>query len=115
MENLHILDSYVQLESQFVFTATEKAILELNVFQKQLQKLLTHNRNLTFQTKTCIPTLSIYLNAVNRDNEKQWNVKVLVEKDPVPFKVDTAAEVTAMSDATFNSIQKSVQHLKKST
>ena len=52
---------------------------------------------------------------MNRDNEKQWNVKVLVEKDPVTFKVDTGAEVTAMSDATFNSIQNSVLHLKKST
>ena len=35
--------------------------------------------------------------------------EVLVEKDPVPFKVDTGAEVTALSDATFNSIQNSVE------
>ena len=58
---------------------------------------------------------TIYLNAVNRDNKKQWNVKVLVEKDPMTFKVDTGAEVTAMSDATFNSIQNSMPNLKKST
>ena len=51
---------------------------------------------------------------MNRDDKKQWNVKVLVEKDPVTFKVDTGAEVTALSDATYNSIQKSVPQLKKS-
>ena len=27
---------------------------------------------------------------------EQWNDKVLVEIDPVPFKVDTGAEVTAL-------------------
>ena len=27
---------------------------------------------------------------------EQWNDKVLVETDPVPFKVDTGAEVTAL-------------------
>ena len=57
---------------------------------------------------------TVYLDAVNRDNEKQWNVEVLVETDPVPFKVDTGAEVTALSDTTFNSIQNSVPQLKKS-
>ena len=56
---------------------------------------------------------TIYLNAVNRDDEKQWITSVLVEKYPVTFK--TAAEVTAMSDTTFNSIQNSMPHLKKST
>ena len=57
---------------------------------------------------------TVYLNAVNRDDEKQWNVKVLVEKDSVTFKVDTGAEVTAMSDTTFYSIKNSVTQLKKS-
>ena len=39
---------------------------------------------------------TVYLDAVNRDDEKQWNDKVLVETNPVPFKVDTGAEVTAL-------------------
>ena len=39
---------------------------------------------------------TVYLDAVNRDDEKQWNDKVLVEADHVPFKVDTGAEVTAL-------------------
>ena len=55
---------------------------------------------------------TVYLNAVNRDDEKQWNVEVLVEKDSVTFKVDTGAEVTAMSDTTFYSIKNPVSQLK---
>ena len=51
---------------------------------------------------------TVYLNAINRDNKNQWNVKVLVEKDTVTFKVDTGAEMTAMSDTTFYSIKNSV-------
>ena len=57
---------------------------------------------------------TVYLSAVNRDNEKQWIVKVLVEKGPVTFKVDTGAEVTAISDTTFHLIKKLVPQLKKS-
>ena len=51
---------------------------------------------------------TIYLRAVNRNGDKQWNIEVLVEKHLVTFKVDTGAEVTALSHTTFNSIQKSL-------
>ena len=57
---------------------------------------------------------TVYLNAVNRNNEKQWYVQIQVEKDPVTFKVDTGAEVTAMSETTFYSLKKSAPQLKKS-
>ena len=46
----------------------------------------------------------VYLNAVNRNNEKRWCVQILVEKDPITFKVDTGAEVTAISETTFYSL-----------
>lgn len=32
---------------------------------------------------------TIYPNLVNRDDEKEWKVKVLVEKDSMTFKVNT--------------------------
>ena len=57
---------------------------------------------------------TIYLQAVKRNGDKQWNIEVLVEKHPVIFKVDTGAEVTALSHTTFNSIQKSMPQLKRS-
>ena len=41
---------------------------------------------------------TIYLNAVNNTNDKQWRVTVLVESNSVSFKVDTGAEVTSLSD-----------------
>ena len=44
---------------------------------------------------------------LNRDDKKE-------SKKPVTFKVDTGAEITALSDTTYNSIQKSVPQLKKS-
>ena len=58
---------------------------------------------------------TVYLSAVGGDSEKQWCVKVLVDKDPVTFKVDTGAEVTAMSDVTFHSLTNPLPQLKKST
>ena len=57
---------------------------------------------------------TVYLNAVNRSNEKQWCVQIQVEKDPVTFKVDSGAEVTAMLETTFYSLKKSAPQLKKS-
>lgn len=45
---------------------------------------------------------TIYLNAVNNTNDKQWRVTVLVENNLVSFKVDTGAEITALSDITSN-------------
>ena len=47
---------------------------------------------------TCTHAHTVYLNTVNRDNEKQWCVKILFEIEQVTFKVDTGPEVTATSD-----------------
>ena len=44
-----------------------------------------------------------YLNPVNKTNDKQWRVTMLVESNSVSFKVDAGAEVTALSDVTFQS------------
>ena len=51
---------------------------------------------------------------MNGHNEKHWSVEVLIENDPVTFKVDTGAEVTALSDTTFHSLKHPELQLKKS-
>ena len=59
---------------------------------------------------------TVYLNAVNKLlNDKQWRVTVLVENNSVSFKVDTGAEVTALSEVTFQSFANPVAKLQKST
>ena len=57
---------------------------------------------------------TLYLNTVNGHNEKHWCVEVLMENHPVTFKVDTGAEVTALSDTTFHSLKNPELQLKKS-
>lgn len=58
---------------------------------------------------------TIYLNAVNNTNDKQWHVTMLVETNSVSFKVDTGAEVTALSDVTFQSFTNPVPKLQQSS
>lgn len=58
---------------------------------------------------------TIYLRAVNRNGNKQWNIEVLVKRPPVTFKVDRGAEITALLYITFNLIQKSMPQLKSQT
>ena len=58
---------------------------------------------------------TIYLDAINNADEKQWLVTVLVESNSVIFKVDTGAEVTALLERTFQSFTNPVPKLQKST
>ena len=59
---------------------------------------------------------TVYLNAVNKAlNDKQWRVTVLVENNLVSFKVDTGAEVTALSEIAFQLFTNPVPKLQKST
>ena len=59
---------------------------------------------------------TVYLNAVNKAlNDKQWRITVLVENNSVSFKVDTGAEVTALSEIAFQSFTNPVPKLQKST
>lgn len=39
-----------------------------------------------------------YLNAVGGDSNA-WKIKLNVEDQPLPFKIDTGAEVTAISES----------------
>ena len=57
---------------------------------------------------------TIYLDNVGNGNTNQWNVTVLVEKNPVLFKVDTGAEVTALSEDTFRTFSNPAPQLQKS-
>ena len=58
---------------------------------------------------------TIYLDAINNADDKQWLVTVLVESNSVIFKVDTGAEVTALSERTFQLFTKPVPKLQKPT
>jgi len=51
---------------------------------------------------------AVYVDAIN-NSSNQWNIPVTVEEHPVVFKVDTGAEVTALSAKTYNLLHKSVQ------
>ena len=56
----------------------------------------------------------LYLDTVNGHNEKHLCVEVLIENDPATFKVDTGAEVTALSDSTFHLLKHPDLQLEKS-
>ena len=58
---------------------------------------------------------TIYLDAGNNEDDKQWRVTVQVESNSVEFKVDTGAEVTALSERTFQSFTNPVPKLQKPT
>ena len=45
-----------------------------------------------------------YLNAVGGDSNA-WKIELNVKEQPLPFKIDTGAEVTAISESTWKSLQ----------
>jgi len=45
-----------------------------------------------------------FLGAVTSDSLTQWNVTIAVNNKQIKFKLDTGAEVTAISKATHNAI-----------
>ena len=57
---------------------------------------------------------TVYLDTVGSTPANQWNVTVLVGSNPVLFKVDTGAEVTALSEETFCTLTNPVPQLHKS-
>ena len=50
------------------------------------------------------PTGSAFLDTISNDNKRVWNSKLLVAGKKVTFKIDTRAEVTAISKATWPSL-----------
>ena len=67
------------------------------------------------QEKNDLYSDTIYLDAINNADDKQWLVTVLVESNSVIFKVDTGAEVTALSERTFQLFTNPVTKLQKPT
>ena len=57
---------------------------------------------------------AVYVDAVH-NSLTQWNISVTVRAHPVVFKVDTGAEVTALSEKTYDLLHESVPQLQKST
>jgi len=53
-----------------------------------------------------------FLGAINPQSQSQWTEIVHLNGHPIQFKLDTGAEVTAMSEATYNHIGR--PHLEKS-
>ena len=45
-----------------------------------------------------------YLNAVGGDSNA-WKIELNVEDQPLPFKIDTGAEVTAISESAWKSLR----------
>jgi len=87
------------------FTVTEKVITVLNACPEQWENLQPHpiSKQKVILKMIYTQTQYVYLNAVNNKSDKQWHITALVDKNSVLFKVDTGAEVTALSDVTFQS------------
>ena len=58
---------------------------------------------------------AVYVDAVQNTNSPQWNITLTVGAQLVMFKVDTGAEVTALSEKIYNLLHDSVPKLQKST
>ena len=50
------------------------------------------------------PTDSAFLDTISNDDNRVWNSKLLVDGKKATFKIDTGAEVTAISKATWQSL-----------
>lgn len=46
---------------------------------------------------------------VSTKNRKQWNTELLVENNPVNFKIDTGAEINVLNQKVFDSLGKSIK------
>jgi len=57
---------------------------------------------------------TIYLDTVSNTSTTQWNVMVLVGGNPVLFKVDIRAEVTALSEKTYRTFISTLAQLQES-
>ena len=117
VEKVHTPVNHVRLKMPHAFAVTGKVIIVRNVFQKQLITEITdlfREQTLNVSSGSDFYSDTLYLDTVNGHNEKHWCVEVLIESDPVTFKVDTGAEVTALSDTTFHSLKNPELKLKKS-
>ena len=52
------------------------------------------------------PDDEFYLDNVSKEgrNSKSWKVKLMIQNKPIMLKIDTGAEVTAISEADWNSL-----------
>ena len=49
----------------------------------------------------CKPDDDQFLGAINSHSQTRWTETVLLNGHPIQFKLDTGAEVTAVSEATY--------------
>lgn len=54
----------------------------------------------------CKPDDDQFLGAINSHSQTRWTETVLLNGHPIQFKLDTGAEVTAVSEATYAHIGK---------
>ena len=56
---------------------------------------------------------SAFLNTIFDSEEKSWCVTIQVENQDILFKIDTGAEMTVISDQTFQSLDKDLSKIMK--
>ena len=64
------------------------------------------NKNLSAVQEEDSPTDLAFLDTISNDDKRVWNSELLVADKKVTFKIDTGAEVTAISKATWQSLGK---------
>ena len=55
---------------------------------------------------------TVYLNTVNERNVNSWNCTIQVDGQAIPFKLDTGAEITVVTEETAKGLKE--QKMKKS-
>jgi len=65
--------------------------------------------DMAFQQDSIIsdePVANHYLDAIRTSQESSWSVKLHVDSQEVTFKIDTGAEVTAISEKVYQDLQR---------
>ena len=97
METNLILAVLVQLETQFATSARRRATTVANVCQ--------HVHEMTSDSQEPDEDLDvIYLDAIESGKGSTWNVTIDLNGQPVMFKIDTGAEVTAVTQETLTKL-----------
>ena len=82
-------------KTQHATNVIKRAIIRVNVFPKLLQPLLV-NSELSLDTA--------FVGSVSSKQQSSWNTTLQVRETEIRFKIDTGAEVTAISEETFRQL-----------
>ena len=82
-------------KTQHATNVIKRAIIRVNVSPKLLQPLLV-NSELSLNTA--------FVGSVSSKQQSSWNTTLQVREKEIRFKIDTGAEVTAISEETFRQL-----------